>query len=169
MSDRGTFWPAPPDWATARTTVPGVTISAGQGGRGHWLLSGERSAIDARIATLGEVEAVLPIAPDRVMLVTQAGAGLEEGWHPSGLAISDLSQAFVTFDLRGPDTAAVLAMGSPSLALDARPRAAALGFAGLTVLFQPLPHGARLYVDQSQTTHLWQWFSAALMNGKVRP
>lgn len=169
MSDRGTFWPAPPDWASARIVAPGVTISIGQDGQDIWLLSGDKRAMEARVSSLSGSWVLLPIAPDRIMLVTSRGAALEEGWHATGLAISDLSQAYVPIDIHGPETRAVLAMGSPSLALDPSPRAAAVGFAGLTVLVQPLPDGARLYVEQSQATHLWHWLSAACRTAKDHP
>ena len=45
MSDRSTFWPTPPDWTTARIEMPGVTVTASQGDRGVFLLSGPGKAI----------------------------------------------------------------------------------------------------------------------------
>ena len=168
MSDRSTFWPAPPDWATARIEVSGITVTASHGDRGVALLSGPGKAI-ADLANGNPGATLLWIAPDRALLVTAQGAGLEEGWHPSGLAVSDLTDAHIRIDIRGRAAPALLAMGSPSLALDASPRAAALGFAGMTVLVEPLPDGARLHVEHPQAAHLWHWLLAAIQTAKDQP
>ena len=168
MSDRSTFWPAPPDWASARIHAPGFTVTASNGDRGVVLLSGPGKAI-ADLANGNPGATLLWIAPDRALMVTAQGAGLEEGWHPSALAISDLTDAHVRIDIRGPGAPALLALGSPSLALDLKPRAAAVGFAGMTVLVEPLPDGARLHVDHPQAPHLWHWLLAATQTAKDQP
>lgn len=167
MSDRSTFWPEPPDWATARIEAPGVSVTASHGDRGVFLLSGRGEAMTA--LAKAHAGTLLPIAPDRAMLVTHAQAGLQDGWHPSGIAISDLSDAHIRFDIRGPAAAALLSLGSPSLALDQAPRAAAVGFAGMTLLVEPLADGARLHVDRPQAAHLWHWLLAATQTAKDQP
>lgn len=167
MSDRSTFWPASPDWATARLDMPGVSVTASQGDRGVFLLSGPGKAVAA--LAKAHPGTLLHIAPDRALLVTKADAGLEEGWHPTGIAISDLSDAHIRIDIRGPAAAALLALGSPSLALDPAPKAAAVGFAGMTLLVEPLPDGARLHVDRPQAPHLWHWLLAATQPAKDIP
>lgn len=161
MSDRSTFWPATPDWATARIEAPGVTVTASHGDRGVFLLSGPGQAIAA--LSMDHPGTLLPVAPDRALLVTQAHAGLSDGWHPLGLAVSDLSDAHIRIDICGPAAAALLALGSPSLAIDPSPRAAAVGFAGVTVLVEPLEDGARLHVDRPQAPHIWHWLLAATL------
>lgn len=168
MSDRSTFWLASPDWATARIHAPGVTVTASYGDRGVVLLSGPETAI-AKVTKDHPEATLLQIAPDRALMVTAQGAGLEEGWHPSALAISDLSDAHVRIDIRGPGAPALLALGSPSLALDLKPRASALAFAGVTLLVEPLSDGARLHVDHPQATHLWHWLIAATQPAKDQP
>ena len=168
MSDRSTFWHAPPDWATARIEAPGVTVTASHGDRGVVLLSGPGNGI-AQIAKDHPGATLLWIAPDRAMLVTVQGAGLEDGWHPSGLAISNLTDAHIRIDIRGAAAPALLALGSPSLAQDSAPRAAAVGFAGVTLLIEPLPDGARLHVDHPQAAHLWHWLLAATPTAKDQP
>jgi sarcosine oxidase gamma subunit len=167
MSDRSTFWPAPPDWATARIEAPGATVTASHGDRGVFLLSGSGESI----AALAKAHAgtLLPIAPDRAMLVTEADAGMQDGWHQTGLAISDLSDAHIRIDIRGPAATALLALGSPSLAIDPKPRAAAVGFAGMTLLVEPLEGGARLHVERPQAPHLWHWLLAATHSAKDQP
>ncbi|MBM3615929.1 MAG: hypothetical protein FJX28_11000 [Alphaproteobacteria bacterium] len=160
MSDRSTFWPANPDWATARIETPGVTVTASYGDRGVVLLSGPRKAI-AELAK-DHPGTLLQIAPDRALLVTKTDTGLQDGLQPAGIAISALSDAHVRFDIRGPAVAALLALGSPSLALNPAPKAAAVGFAGMTLLVEPLADGARLHVDVQQATHIWHWLAAAL-------
>ncbi|HMS95219.1 MAG TPA: hypothetical protein PKA03_08370 [Tabrizicola sp.] len=167
MSDRSTFWPAPPDWTTARIKAPGITVTTSHGDRGAYLLSGPGQAIAALIKDYPATS--LQVAPDRVMLVTQADAGLQDGWHPAGVAISDLSDAHIRFDIRGPGAAALLALGSPSLAIDPAPRVAAVGFAGMTLLVEPLPDGARLHVEHPQAPHLWHWLLAATQPAKDQP
>lgn len=168
MSDRSTFWPAPPDWASARIEAPGVTVTASYGDRGVVLLSGPGKGI-AQIAKDHPGSALLQIAPDRALMVTAQGAGLEDGWHPSGLAISNLTDAHIRIDIRGPGAPALLALGSPSLALDPAPRAAAVGFAGATLLVEPLPDGVRLHVDHPQAAHLWHWLITATHTAKDQP
>ena len=167
MSDRSTFWPTPPDWTTARIEMPGVTVTASQGDRGVFLLSGPGKAISE--LAQAHPGTLLEIAPDRALLVTKPDTALSEGWNASGLAISDLSDAHVRIDIRGPGAPALLALGSPSLALDLKPRAAAVGFAGMTVLVEPLPDGARLHVDHPQAPHLWHWLLAATQTAKDQP
>lgn len=168
MSDRSTFWPAPPDWSTARIEAPGVTVTASYGDRGVVLLSGPETAI-AKVTKDHPEATLLQIAPDRALMITAQGAGLEEGWHPSGLAISDLTDAHIRIDIRGPGALALLALGSPSFALNPKPRAAALAFAGTTLLVEPLPDGARLHVERPQAPHLWHWLIAATHSAKDQP
>lgn len=167
MSDRSTFWPAPPDWTTARIEAQGVTVTASCGDRGVFLLSGPSRAVQQVMKD--HPGTLLHIAPDRAMLVTDSEAGLQDGWHPAGVAVSDLSDAHIRLDLRGPGAAALLALGSPSLALDAKPRAAALGFAGMTLLVEPLADGTRLHVERPQAPHLWHWLLAATQPAKDQP
>lgn len=167
MSDRGTFWPEAPDWTLARIEAPGVSVTASQGDRGVFLLSGPGKAV-AQIVN-DHPGALLQIAPDRAMLVTAPEAGLLDGLHPTGIAISDLSDAHIRIDIRGPAAAALLALGSPSLALDPAPKAAAVGFAGMTLLVEPLPDGARLHVERPQAPHLWHWLLAATQTAKDQP
>lgn len=168
MSDRSTFWPAAPDWATARIKAPGVTVTASHGDRGVVLLSGPETAI-ARVTKDHPGATLLQIASDRTLMVTALDVGLDDGWHPTGLAISDLTDAHVRIDIRGPGAQSLLALGSPSLALDPKPRAAAVGFAGMTLIVEPLPDGARLHVDHPQSTHLWHWLIAATPTAKDQP
>ena len=167
MSDRSTFWPAPPDWITARIEAVGVTVTASCGDRGVFLLSGSAKTVAHVVKDYPGT--LLQIAPDRAMLVTDAQAGLQDGWHPAGVAISDLSDAHIRIDIRGPGAAALLALGSPSLALNPAPRAAAVGFAGMTLLVEPLPDGARLHVERPQAPHLWHWLIAATQTAKDQP
>lgn len=167
MSDRSTFWPATPDWTSARIEAAGVIVTASCGDRGVFLLSGPAKAVQQ--VTKDHPGTLLQIAPDRAILVTDTQAGLQDGWHPAGVAVSDLSDAHIRLDLRGPGAAALLALGSPSLALDPKPRAAAVGFAGMTLLVEPLPDGARLYVERPQAPHLWHWLIAATHSAKDQP
>ncbi|MBL9053335.1 MAG: hypothetical protein JNN02_06360 [Tabrizicola sp.] len=167
MSDRSTFWPAAPDWATARIEVAGVTVTASHGDRGVFLLSGAAMAVQQ--AAKDHPGTLLRISPDRAMLLTDTHAGLQDGWHSAGIAVSDLSDAHIRFDIRGPGAPPLLALGSPSLALDPRPRAAAIAFAGMTLLVEPLPDGARLHVEHPQAPHLWHWLLAATQPAKDQP
>lgn len=170
MSDRSTFWPSPPDWAIARIDAPGLSITAGHADQSVWLLSGPAVAVAGLVKAAGAGEAtVLSVAPDRVFLIAGQGHGLNEGWHPSGVAISDMSQAHVRIDIRGPGTGALLSTGSPSLALDPAPRAAMVGFAGVPLLVQQLADGVRLHVEHSLAPHLWHWLCAACHNAKDHP
>ncbi len=167
MSDRSTFWQAPPDWTTARIEAPGVTVTASFGDCRVFMMSGS----DPAIAALAKDHpgTLLQIAPDRSMLVTNDPTGLADGWHPAGLAISDMTDAHIRLDIRGPNAAALLALGSPSLALDLAPRAAAVGFAGTTLLVEPLAEGARLHVERPQAAHIWHWLLAATQTAKDQP
>lgn len=166
MSDRSAFWPAQPDWASARIEAPGVTVTASHGDRGVVLLSGPGEAI-ARLVQ-DHPGTLLQIAPDRVLLVTRAQAGLQDGMHPAGVAISDLTETHIRLDIRGPAASALLTLGSPSLAIDPNPRAAAVGFAGMALLVEPLEGGARLHVERPQAPHLWHWLLAASNGTETR-
>lgn len=167
MSDRSTFWPVAPDWTLARIEAQGVTVTASCGDRGVFLLSGPTKAVQQVMKD--HPGTLLQIAADRVMLVTDTQAGLQDGWHSAGVAVSNLSDAHIRLDIRGPGATALLALGSPSLALDLKPRAAAVGFAGMTLLVEPLPDGARLYVERPQAPHLWHWLTAATETAKDQP
>ena len=100
MSDRSTFWPATPDWTSARIEAAGITVTASHGDRRVLLLSGSAKAVQQVVKD--HPGTLLQIAPDRAMLVTDAQAGLQDGWHPAGVAISDLSDAHIRLDIRGP-------------------------------------------------------------------
>jgi hypothetical protein len=94
---------------------------------------------------------------------------LVEGWHPAGVAIGDMTDAHVRFDLSGPGTADLLRWGSMALALTTKPAGAALAFAGVTVLFEPLSDGARLHVELPWAAHIWHWLCTATTSPKDHP
>jgi sarcosine oxidase gamma subunit len=142
-------------------------VTASQGDRGVVLLSGSARAVQQVVKD--HPGTLLQIAPDRAVLVTEAQAGLQDGWHPAGVAVSDLSDAHIRIDIRGPGASALLALGSSSLAIDPAPRAAAVGFAGMTLIVEPRPDGARLHVERPQAPHLWHWLIAATQTAKDQP
>lgn len=165
MFDRSTFWPETPDWTRAHITAPGLEITVARGDRAVFLLGGAAEAISALAAPCmgGDAARLLPIAPDRALLVAAPGTELAEGWHDSGVAVSALPDAHLRFDIRGPGAAALLRRGSMSLALagDSPVTGAALGFAGVTVLVEQLADGARLHVEHPLAAHIWHWLLAA--------
>lgn len=169
MSDRSLFWPPAPDWQTARLTAPGLSVTAATGPWSAWLLSGPAD----RIATLAKPylprARLLSIAPDRALLVGHEIPDLQDGWHPLGLALSDLSDAHIRIDVTGPYALSLLQRGSASLALNPVPTSAALALAGVTVLTDPLPDDLRLYVDRPWAPHVWHWLSTATALSKDHP
>jgi sarcosine oxidase gamma subunit len=154
-----------PDWQDARIECSGLCISAQCEQDALYLVSGSPDSIEQVTgfrpdAPEGES---LRIAPDKFLLVLPRGRMLSQGWHGAGVAVSAMSDAYVRIDVTGPLARAIMLAGSESLALQAgKPlTAAALGFAGITVLVKLLPLGCSLFVERPQASYLWQWLEAA--------
>lgn len=171
-ADRARFWPRAPDWTRARIEGRGVTVTAAHGDRGVYLLSGPQDALRSLAAThmSGVCACLLPIAPDRALMVTAPEVTLDEGWQ-GGVAVSQLSDAHVRIDVRGTAAEALLHRASPSLALagDGPLASAAVAFAGVPVLVEKRPDGAKLHVELPLAPHVWHWLLAAISETEVHP
>ena len=175
MPDRGRFWSAPPEWATAEMAAPGLRIAA-VAAPTIWLASGNLDAFRRRHGVaepLGPRDAVagryaLRLAPDRLLHVSDASDITDFGWSPEGYAISDLTDGMILLDLSGPESADVMAQGSgyDFHAGDSRPlESAQLLFANLRLAVARRPDGWRLHVERPLAPTLWRWLQTVVRSG----
>lgn len=174
MPDRGKFWPPAPDWSAAAIRRPGLDIVVSPA-ETIWLASGDLPKFLARhndgADCAGPREAIagdryaLRLAPDRLLFVRRAAAPSPEtsGWLDN-LAITDVSDGILLFDVTGPSAPDVMALGAEyDFASEAARSAesAAMLFAGLKVSIARIPGGWRLHVERPHATALWYWLEHA--------
>jgi heterotetrameric sarcosine oxidase gamma subunit len=178
MPDRGLFWPPVPDWSLADIRHEGLGITASSTEMA-WLVSGnlprflERrglSCVGPR-ETCGQGTYALRLAPDRLLFASRDGGrntGLLDGeifgWSDDGIAITDVSDGFVLFDIVGPAAPDLMALGAP-YDFAAKPAApaesASMLFAGLRVAVARILPGWRLHIERPYAAALWQWLQYA--------
>jgi sarcosine oxidase, subunit gamma len=175
MPDRGLFWSPVPDWPRADIQHQGLGITARSVENG-WLVSGDLSRFLGRRAGLfcvGPLEVCeresygLRLAPDRLLFVGRDAALIHPeqfGWSEDGIAVTDVSDGFMLFDVAGPGAPDLMALGA-QYDFQAKPGAqaesASMMFAGLKVAIARIPPGWRLHVERPYATALWQWLQHA--------
>jgi heterotetrameric sarcosine oxidase gamma subunit len=170
MPDRGKFWPAVPDWSSAGIHQPRLGIGVARA-QAIWLVSGDLAKFQAQHGvdcigprdTISGARYALRLAPDRLLFVGNAGAQATAGWS-DGVAITDVSDGFLLFDVTGPAALEVVAMGAdydftsrPALPMES----AAMLFAGLKVSVVRIAGGWRLHVERPYAAALWHWLEYA--------
>ena len=175
MPDRGLFWSPVPDWSRASIQHDGLGITA-LAGETAWLVSGNLPKFLERrggLPCVGPREAcergtyALRLAPDRLLYVCRDAALIQPeafGWSDDGIAITDVSDGFVQFDVTGRAAPDLMALGA-SYDFDAKPggpaESASMLFAGLKVAIARILPGWRLHVERPHAAALWQWLQHA--------
>ena len=176
MPDRGKFWPPVPDWSVAAIRRHGLDIVVARA-ETIWLVSGDLPKFLARhhdgADCTGHRDAcggdryALRLAPDRLLFVRRAAAQAApetHGWSNDGVALTDMSDGILLFDVTGPSALDVMALGAEYdfAAKPASPtKSAAMLFAGLKVWMARIAGGWRLHVERSYAAALWQWLEHA--------
>jgi heterotetrameric sarcosine oxidase gamma subunit len=175
MPDRGLFWSPVPDWLHANIQHDGLGITA-LAGETAWLVSGNLTRFLERrggLLCIGPRETcergtyALRLAPDRLLYVCRDAALIHPeafGWSDDGVAITDVSDGFVQFDVTGSAAPDLMALGA-SYDFDAKPggpvESASMLFAGLKVAIARILPGWRLHVERPHAAALWQWLQHA--------
>ena len=178
MLDRGLFWSPVPDWSRADIQHEGLGITA-LSAETAWLVSGDLSRFLERRSvtcvspreTCEKGTYALRLAPDRLLFVSRDGGrnvglldGEAFGWSESGIAITDVSDGFVLFDVVGAAAPDLMALGA-HYDFAAKPagsaESASMLFAGLRLAVARILPGWRLHVERSYATALWQWLQRA--------
>jgi heterotetrameric sarcosine oxidase gamma subunit len=175
MADRAKFWSPVPDWPQARLEHPSLAVAASFA-EAAWLVSGDLPAFLRRhggLACIGprEICAAVPcalrLAPDRLLFVQAGGDGVPSGafgWSDDGLAITDVSDGYVLFEITGPAARELVALGAN---YDFEGKAAGIAesalmlFAGLKTAVARMPAGWRLHVERPYATAMWEWLQHA--------
>lgn len=156
MPDRGTFWTAPVDTATAVITGEGLHI-APVPARPLVLASGDLAAF-AEVA--GDLSTAIPLARGRILWPAQLPEGLAWGWDTRGFALSDATALYQAVHVGGDQARALIARG-----MDADPDqtggSAAFAFAGQKLVIRPEGDGYLLLVEAPLFQWLWSWLNAA--------
>jgi heterotetrameric sarcosine oxidase gamma subunit len=183
MLDRGLFWSPVPDWARASiqhrdlsVTVLSTPIA--------WLVSGNLGKFlvgYGGLPCVGPKEAsdpetyALRLAPDRLLFVRRNGAALDQpvfGWSGDAVAITDVSDGFVLFDIAGRAAPDLMNLGA-NYEFTAKPagrtESALMQFAGLKVAVARLGEGWRLHVERPYATALWRWLQHAASEWEKPP
>jgi heterotetrameric sarcosine oxidase gamma subunit len=175
MADRGKFWPPVPDWPLAKLEHPGLAIAA-SAAEAAWLVSGDLQAFLSRnggLACIGprEICAAVPyavrLAPDRLLFVQGGGDSVPKGtpgWSDDGLAVTEVSDGYVLFEITGSVAPELMALGA-NYAFEGKPagnaESALMLFAGLKAAVARTPSGWRLHVERPYATAMWQWLQHA--------
>jgi heterotetrameric sarcosine oxidase gamma subunit len=174
MHDRGLFWSSVPDWSRADIIHRDLNVTTRSAAL-VWLVSGNLAKFlegCGRLSCRGPREACDPesyalrLAPDRMLCVS---LGASEslpvfGWSENGVAVTDVSDGFVLFDVTGRAALDLMKLGA-NYEFEAEPAGAAestlMIFAGLKVAVARLEQGWRLHVERPYATALWQWLQHA--------
>lgn len=176
MPDRGKFWSPVPDWSTADIRLPDLEVTVTRAGT-VWMVSGDLPRFLARrhqgATTVGprdvcgEDRYALRLAPDRLLFVSGTvlqPEPMETGWSADGIALTDVSDAFVLLDIAGPAASDLMALGTAyDFASEAaRPQESAIMlFAGLKICICRRVDGWRLHVERPHAAPLWHWLVRA--------
>ena len=110
------------------------------------------------------------LAPDRLLFVRRKAVQAHPealGWSTDNVAVTDVSDGFLLFDVSGPSALDVMALGADYdfASTAARPNeSAAMLFAGLKVSIARIAGGWRLHIERSYAAALWQWLEQATRN-----
>lgn len=174
MPDRGLFWSPVSDWSRADIHRQGLSVTAFSAGTA-WLASGNLSRFLERrgIVCVGPRETceqgtyALRLAPDRLLFVSRDGTRLLDdealGWS-DGIAVTDVSDGFVLFDIVGPAAPDLMTLGAlyDFAAKPAGPaESASMLFGGLRVAVARTLPGWRLHIERPYAPALWQWLQYA--------
>ncbi len=175
MADRGLFWSPAPDWQRADIRCRDLTVTT-RSAAAAWLVSGalarfledrEEMRCHGPLDVCDPDAYALRLAPDRLLLVALGGgtANLPAfGWSDDGVAVTDVSDAFVLFDVAGRGALDLMRLGA-DYQFDAAPvgsaESAMMVFAGVKAIVARMPQGWRLHVERPYAPALWRWLQHA--------
>ncbi len=175
MPDRGLFWSPVPDWARADIQHQGLGVTA-RSVDVIWLVSGNLSAFLQRRSGLpfagprdicDSESYALRLAPDRLMFVGRDATmahGEAFGWSDGGVAITDVSDGFILFDITGPAARDLMALAA-AYDFESVPAApaesASMLIAGLKAAVSRRQSGWRLHVERPYAPAMWRWLQHA--------
>lgn len=179
MPDRGKFWSPVPDWSVVAIHRPGLDIAVAPSAA-IWLVSGDLPKFLARHHDDGVCfgprddcsgdRYALRLAPDRLLFVRRVAVQSDLrtlGWSADGIAVTDVSDGILLFDVTGPSAPEVMALGADydfvGNAMSAT-ESAAMVFAGLKVSVARIAAGWRLHVERPYAAALWQWLERAIQD-----
>jgi len=183
MPDRGLFWSPVPDWSRAEIQYQGLGIVA-LSAQVAWLVSGNLPRFLERRGglpcvgprDLGEKGTyALRLAPDRLLFVCRDAALAHPetfGWSDDGIAITDVSDGFVLFDVTGSAAPNLMALGA-NYDFEAKPagpaESASMLFAGQRAAIARVRPGWRLHVERPHAAAMWQWLQRAAQDWAKPP
>jgi len=104
----------------------------------------------------------LSLRRDRILSVN--GPELPDGWHPDGIAISDMSDGYACIEISGPRALSLLNQGT-ELDPNTRSSSCARLFHGLPCLIYKWQTGSfRLHMEQSHSEALWETLISFSLN-----
>lgn len=173
MPDRGKFWSPVPDWSAVDIRRPGLEVAATSTDT-IWLVSGGLAKFLARHHDgadcigprnmCGGDRYALRLAPDRLLFVCRGAVPETPGWSTDGVAITDVSDGLLLFDVTGPAAPDVMALGADydfTSKASLPGESAAMLFAGLKVSVAQIATGWRLHIERPYAAALWQWLEHA--------
>jgi len=175
MPDRGLFWSPVPDWSRADIQYPGLGITA-LSTQVAWLVSGNVARfLDRRAGlpcvgprdTCDKGTYALRLAPDRLLFVSRDSALSDPpafGWSDDGIAITDVSDGFVLFDVTGAAAPDLMRLGADydfEAEAAGSAESASMLFAGLKTAVARFQPGWRLHVERPHAAAMWHWLQRA--------
>jgi heterotetrameric sarcosine oxidase gamma subunit len=170
--DRGLFWSPVPDWPQAVIEGPGISIHPVPPAASMCLVSGNLEAFLERQGLrrcLGPRDIcdgpryALRLAPDRMLFICNGSLPAEASnpsWTSDGIAVSDVTDGFMCFDLVGRGAADIMRLAA-SYDFDEplRPieESTLMEFAGIKAAVVRRETGWRLHVERPQAATLWHW------------
>jgi sarcosine oxidase gamma subunit len=173
MFDRGSFWSPMPHWPQVSIDSAGHSIRSPQSAALMCLVSGnldsflKRQALDRCLGPRDVCDGrryALRLAPDRMLFVVDAplpeAAAAEFGWSSDGIAVTNVTDGFLCFDLTGPRAGDIMRLAAPydfgALSSTAA-ESTLMQFAGAKAAMVRLETGWRLHVERPMATAVWRW------------
>lgn len=168
--DAADKWSPVPDWSTAAIDRDGWTARPRPGlFRLH--LAGQIDLAIAELAPrapmsgLWEIAAhdpaVLCIGRDRALIVSEKPLPAIHGWNVKGWAATPADDAWLAFDIEGPDLRTLMAR-AVTVDLETGSPSAMLNFAGVpALLVRTAPATARITVEAGLAAYVWRWLEGA--------
>lgn len=167
MRDLAQKWTPMPEWREAVIEASGLTVRS-RTNLDQYLISGDLGAWSA-VSGLpaGGAEAFgdaagdrysVQLARDRLLVVSAAPLGVEDGWHEQGFGMTAISAGLHVFEAEGPAVPGLIARATP---LDPRTgsASAAMAFGGVSAVVYRHGGMLRIHVERGLAAYLWSWMA----------